>query len=72
MVIKLKVWLLRVYKLDKPILTKRSNGMVFANTNKKISLSNMKPVISDVEFNKIKEDIIDNNILSILLLDIVF
>ena len=32
--------------------------MVFANTNKKISLSNMKPVISDVEFNKIKEDII--------------
>ena len=55
---KAKVWLLRVYKLDKPILTKRSNGMVFANTNKKISLSNMKPVISDVEFNKIKEDII--------------
>ena len=55
---KAKIWLLRVYKLDKPILTKRSNGMVFANTNKKISLTNMKPVISDVEFNKIKEDII--------------
>lgn len=55
---KSKVWLLRVYKLDKPILTKRSNGMVFTNTNKKISLSNMKPVIGDVEFNKIREDII--------------
>lgn len=53
-----KVWLLRVYKLDEPIFTKRSNGMVFANTQSKVSIDNMSPVIDDKKFNKLKKELL--------------
>lgn len=53
-----KIWILRVYELDKPQMLKRSNGMLYANVNKPVKLEG-KPVISDVEFDKLKEDILN-------------
>jgi hypothetical protein len=49
---------LRVYKLDKPQILKRSNGMRYANVDKPMKLEG-KPVISDTEFNKLKEEIMN-------------
>ena len=51
-----KIWILRVYKLDKPQKVKRSNGMLYANVDKAIKLEGT-PVISDDEFDKLKEEI---------------
>ena len=53
-----KIWILRVYKLDEPQILKRSNGMVYANVDKPVKLEG-KPVISDKEFNKLKEKILN-------------
>lgn len=53
-----KIWILRVYKLDKPQMLKRSNGMLYANVDKPVKLEG-KPVIPDAEFNKIKEEILN-------------
>lgn len=53
-----KIWILRVYKLDQPQKVKRSNGMVYANVEKPIKLEGT-PVLSDAEFNKIKDEIIN-------------
>ena len=53
-----KIWILRVYKLDKSQMLKRSNGMLYANVHKPVKLEG-KPVIPDDEFNKLKEDIIN-------------
>ena len=53
-----KIWVLRVYELDEPQMLKRSNGMLYANVNKVVKLEG-KPVISDIEFDKLKEDILN-------------
>ena len=53
-----KIWILRVYELDEPQILKRSNGMLYANVNKPVKLEG-KPVISDNEFNKLKEEILN-------------
>ncbi len=53
-----KIWILRVYKLDKPQMLKRNMGMRYANVDKPVKLEG-KPVIPDVEFNKLKEDILN-------------
>ena len=53
-----KIWILRVYKLDKPQMLERSNGMIYANVNKKVELKGT-PVLSDAEFAKIKEEILN-------------
>lgn len=53
-----KIWILRVYKLNEPQMLKRSNGMLYANVNKPVKLEG-KPVISDVEFDKLKEEILN-------------
>lgn len=50
---KAYIWVLRVYELENPVFTKRSNGMLYANTLEEISIDNMKPVLSDKEFDKI-------------------
>ena len=55
---KAKIWILRVYELDKPQMLKRSNGMLYANVNKPVKLEG-KPVISDVEFDKLKKEILN-------------
>ena len=53
-----KIWILRVYKLDKPQMLKRSNGMLYANVDKPVKLEGT-PVLTDEEFNKLKEEIIN-------------
>lgn len=53
-----KIWILRVYKLDTPQKLKRTNGMVYANVKKPVKLDGT-PVLSDEEFDKLKEDIIN-------------
>ena len=53
-----KIWILRVYELDKPQMLKRSNGMLYANVDKPVKLEG-KPVIPDNEFNKLKEEILN-------------
>lgn len=53
-----KIWILRVYKLDTPQKLKRSNGMVYANVEKPVKLEGT-PVLSDDEFNKLKEEIVN-------------
>ena len=50
---KAYIWVLRVYELENPVFTKRSNGMLYANTLEEISIDNMKPVLSDKEFGEI-------------------
>jgi hypothetical protein len=52
------IWLLRVYKLDEPVMVGRSRGMLYANTNEPVSLENLEPVLSDMEFNKVKEELL--------------
>ena len=53
-----KIWILRVYELDKPQMLKRSNGMLYANVDKPVKLEG-KPVLSDKEFAKLKEEILN-------------
>ena len=48
------VWLLRVYELKEPVMTGRTDAIVYANVLDQISLEGMKPVIPDNEFAKIK------------------
>ncbi len=54
---KTYVWLLRIYKLKEPVVTNRTNGMVYANTDIEISVDDIEPVLSDAEFNKIKDEL---------------
>ena len=49
------IWLLRVYKLKKPVFRGNAKGNVYANLKEGISLDGIKPVISDDEFKEIKE-----------------
>ena len=51
-----KIWILRVYKLNQPQKLKRSNGMLYANVDKPVKLEGT-PVLSDAEFNKLKDEI---------------
>lgn len=53
------VWLLRVYELNEPVYCTRSRGMVFANVDKKIELDYKNPIISDDDFEKLKEEILN-------------
>ena len=53
-----KIWILRVYELDEPKYVRRSAGMLYANVDEPVKLEG-KPVLSDAEFEKIKEDIIN-------------
>ena len=50
---KAQVWILRVYELDEPKFLSRTRGMKYANVNEEVSLDNLKPVISDSEFENI-------------------
>ena len=53
-----KIWILRVYKLDKPQMLKRNMGMKYANVDKPVKLEG-KPVIPDEEFDKLKKEILN-------------
>ena len=47
------IWLLRVYELDEPKFLSRTRGMKYANVDEEVSLDNLKPVLSDSEFENI-------------------
>ncbi|WP_296854890.1 DUF1802 family protein [uncultured Methanobrevibacter sp.] len=49
------VWVLRVYKLENPQFLSRTRGQRFANVGKEVDISDLTPVLSDEEFNKIKK-----------------
>lgn len=51
------IWLLRVYKLKEPVVTNRTNGMVYANTDIEVSVNDIEPVLSDAEFDKLKNSL---------------
>lgn len=53
-----KIWILRVYELDEPKYVRRSAGMLYANVDTPIKPEG-KPVLSDNEFAKLKDDIIN-------------
>lgn len=53
-----KIWILRVYELDKPQILKRNMGMRYANVDKPVKLEG-KPVISNDEFDKLKNEILN-------------
>ena len=53
-----KIWILRIYELDEHQLLKRNMAMMYANVNKPVKLEG-KPVLSDKEFNKLKEEILN-------------
>ena len=54
---KAKVWILRVYELDEPKYLSRTRGMRYANVEEEVVLDNLKPVLSDSEFEKILKGI---------------
>lgn len=51
------VWILRVYKLKKPVMAERTMGMRYANLLEEVTLEGIKPVLNDKEFSKIVTDI---------------
>lgn len=53
-----KIWILRVYELDEPQMLNRTNGMLYATVDKPVKLEG-KPVISNDNFNKLKEEILN-------------
>ena len=53
-----KIWILRVYELNQHQILKKTRGMRYANVDKPVKLEG-KPVISDKEFNKLKEEILN-------------
>lgn len=55
---KAYLWILRVYELETPQYLSRTNGIRYANVDKKINLTYNKPVISDKEFYEIKNEIL--------------
>ena len=54
---KAYVWLLRVYELEKPEIVNMATGQIYARVNKNIDITNMKPVLSEQEFNQTVEKI---------------
>ena len=54
---KAQIWILRVYELDEPKFLERTRGMKYANVNEDVSLDNLRPVLSDSEFEKILKGI---------------
>lgn len=46
------VWVLRVYKLKKPYLTKPSRAIKYVNLKDEVSLEGIEPVLSDSTFEK--------------------
>lgn len=52
------IWLLRVYELNEPVMLSRTRGMLYANVSEQVSLDGIKPILSDEQFNKIKNEIL--------------
>ena len=54
---KAQIWILRVYELDEPRYLSRTRGMRYANVDEEVKLDNLKPVLTDNEFEKILKGI---------------
>lgn len=54
---KAYIWILRVYKLKRPVMSERTSGLRYANLLEGVSLEGIKPVLSDSEFFKVLNDI---------------
>ena len=54
---KAQIWILRVYELEKSQFLERTRGMKYANVSEAISLENLKPVLTDREFDKVLKGI---------------
>ena len=54
---KAQVWILRVYELSGPQFLERTRGMRYANVSEEVTLGNLKPVLSNSEFEKILKGI---------------
>lgn len=47
---KAKIWVLRVYKMNKPFMAKPNRGLLYANLTQDLDLDNSEPVLSDEKF----------------------
>lgn len=56
---KANIWLLRIYELNKPEYLSRTQGIIYANVNKKINIDNLTPIVSDDDFKDLKEEILN-------------
>ena len=54
---KAQVWILRVYELESPQYLNRTRGMRYANVDMEVKLDDLKPVLSDSEFESILKGI---------------
>lgn len=54
---KAQVWILRVYELDEPQYLGRTRGMKYANVDNDVKIDNLKPVLTDDEFEVILKGI---------------
>lgn len=54
---KAYVWVLRVYKLKKPVMVDRTKGLLYANVNEEVSLDGIKPILTNQEFSRIISEI---------------
>lgn len=52
------VWILRVYKLENSTNVNLTQGQIYGDIKQKIDITNLKPVLDDSEFNKIKREIV--------------
>lgn len=48
------IWLMRIYKLDQPFMTNLAFGIRYSKTNHSLKPTQLKPVINDKEFSKIR------------------
>lgn len=51
------IWILRVYRLKKPVMVERTNGIRYANLLEPVSIEGIKPIISDSEYTKLVHEI---------------
>lgn len=54
---KAQVWILRVYELESPQYLNRTREMRYANVDMEVKLDDLKPVLSDSEFESILKGI---------------
>lgn len=54
---KAQVWILRVYELESLQYLNRTRGMRYANVDMEVKLDNLKPILSDSEFESILKGI---------------
>jgi hypothetical protein len=52
-----KIWIMRTYKLNKPLFTDKKGGMLYVKFPKKIDIFDAEPVIADSEFENLLEKI---------------